>query len=60
MLNVRFAHPIDAVVLDEFDDSSKTRPHVGRQSFRLVSNARVELVQRSTPSIYSIAFLQYR
>ena len=42
MLYVRLAHSFEAVALDQFDNPAKTRPHIGRESFELISNADVE------------------
>ena len=42
MLYVRLAHPLEAVLLDEFHYPSKARPHLGGQRLKLVSNADVE------------------
>jgi hypothetical protein len=37
-----FAHSFETMVLNQFDNSAKTRSHVGRESFDLTSNAGVE------------------
>ena len=42
MLNVRLVHPFETMTLNQFDNPAKTRPHVGRESFQLISHAGVE------------------
>ena len=42
MLYMRLAHPFETMALNQFDNPAKTRLHIGRESFKLISNANVE------------------
>jgi hypothetical protein len=39
---MRLTYPLEAMVLDEFNNPSKPRSHVGGQNLKLISNAGVE------------------
>jgi hypothetical protein len=59
MLYMWLAHLFETIVLDQLDNPAKPRPHIGWERLQLISNA-VSRTSTIHPSIYSIAFLQYR
>jgi hypothetical protein len=46
MFDVRLAHPLDAVRLDEFTDTSQLRQHIVRQGIQLRRYNRIQGLYR--------------
>jgi hypothetical protein len=60
MLYVRLAHLFKTMPLNQFDNPSEPRFHIGGKSFQLISNASIEQLYGPSHSLNDIAFLQYR
>jgi hypothetical protein len=56
MLNMRLTHPFETIALDQVDDSAKARPHVLRESFKFISNGRVEQFYRPRHPLIVLQF----